>query len=248
MRWARIAVFAMLALMISLPASPVWAGMIPAATYKVAAGGGATADSRIVIFDTVAPKNHGMHKTMPSPNTGTGIITFSTTTPADISLAVKPTGGANTDYFITEAVINSTKANWTDYEIQLGFGVGKAFKLLDPTKTSLAFDGVAALTNGPTPTSDMFSLTKDTVSMLTFTDDKGVPKGGNVLFTFEISVPDKNAGKAIDMFTLRQFPTTVPEPSTLVLAGLGAVVLACCGRFGAARQKGRRPNPSAGAF
>ncbi len=137
----------------------------------------------------------------------------------DIVFDVKPTGGV-TEYSIREGVSNSTGVDWSGYTIQLGFGTGADFVLSTPGD-GLDFDSPDY--NSPLDFTVFFSTAINT------TEDEIVASGGvfpNGMFSipyflFSIDVPD-----GISKFTLRQFPTAVPEPmsaSMLAMLGVGAL-------------------------
>jgi hypothetical protein len=137
----------------------------------------------------------------------------------DIVFDVVPTGGV-TEYAIREGVSNSTGVDWSGYTIQLGFGTGADFVLSDPVD-GLDFDTPDL--NSPLDFTVFFS------TATTVTEDEIVASGGvfpNGMFSlpyfrFSIDVPD-----TFSQFTLRQFPTAVPEPmsaSLLGMLGLGAL-------------------------
>jgi hypothetical protein len=223
MRSPCIFFFLAVALVATLSTTQGWAGTIALGTYNVAAGGGASADSRIQILATNAVNNHTKHGNNPSTNTGPGFFNFKDATKAaDVALPITASKGI-TDYFISESVTNNTKAAWTNFEIELGFGTGAGFKLTPAGNTAPPFfDGVAA-NPGPTPTSDTFKKLLSAANELEWKTGN-VPIGDTVLFTFEIAVPDTTLkGKPVPNFTLHQFPTTnaAPEPSTLMLFGVG---------------------------
>ena len=128
----------------------------------------------------------------------------------DIVFDVVPTGGV-TEYSIREGVSNSTGVDWSGYTIQLGFGTGADFV------ASTAGDGLDFDTpdlNSPVDFTVFFS------TAVTATEDEIVASGGvfpNGMFSlpyfrFSIDVPD-----SFSKFTLRQFPTAVPEPTSVGL-------------------------------
>jgi len=138
--------------------------------------------------------------------------------PVDIVFDVDPTGGV-TEYSFREGVSNSTGVDWSGYTIQLGFGTGTGFVPSTPGD-GLDFDG--PLFNSPIDFTVFFP------SAIPTSEDEIVASGGihpNGLFSlpyfrFSVDVPD-----TFSSFTLRQFPTAVPEPSTVLLTALGLAVL-----------------------
>jgi hypothetical protein len=138
--------------------------------------------------------------------------------PADIEFTVVDSGGV-TEYAFIEGVQNGTGFDWTDYHIQLGFGMGILFVPSGPGD-GLDFD------DGPTHTSP-FSFAP--FSTVVVAEDGVDAFGGTIVspsftspFVFHVDVPD-----GITAFTVRQYPTTdfVPEPATMSLALLGYLAL-----------------------
>jgi hypothetical protein len=129
--------------------------------------------------------------------------------PVDIEFTVVPSSGV-TEYAFVEGVQNDTGIPWTDYHIQLGFGMGAAF-MPSPPGDGLDFDA---------PDYDSpFSFAPFTTVVV---GEDDVDAYGGVIpspmfvspFVFHVDVPD-----GITAFTVRQYPTTdfVPEPATLLL-------------------------------
>jgi hypothetical protein len=138
--------------------------------------------------------------------------------PVDIEFTVVPSGGT-TEYRFMEGVQNDTGIPWTDYHIELGFGMGTAF-VHSPLGDGLDFDA-------PAPDSP-FSFNPFT-TVIVGEDDidayNGViaPSTFTSPFVFHVDVPD-----GITSFTVRQYPTidiVVPEPGGLLLAGMSIVGL-----------------------
>jgi len=142
----------------------------------------------------------------------------------DIEFFVTDNGGV-TEYRVREGVNNSTGIAWTGYHIELGFGHGTGF-----TK-STAGDGLdfdAPDFNSPVS----FNPSPGIFPLAMVTEDDIIASGGVMppaafagYFIFHIDVPDGMAS-----FTLRQSPieaggAAVPEPSTLVLAVVGLMLL-----------------------
>jgi len=147
--------------------------------------------------------------------------------PIDIEYTIIPSGGV-TEYTFIEGVFNDTGTTWTDYHMQLGFGLGTDFVPSSPGD-DLDFD--APDFNSP------FSL-NPFLTVDVFEDDIDAYDGSIPDFTFvspfvfTIDVPD-----GISTFTIRQFPTTdfIPEPSSMLLLLLGSA--GCC----TARRTRNRP-------
>jgi hypothetical protein len=150
----------------------------------------------------------------------------SRTTPIDIVFNVNNSQGI-TEYLLAEGPFNGTGVAWNDYHIQLGFGTGAGFTLANPA-FGLQFD------NTPAPTSVNFSSTNLAAEKLDFSNGL-VPAGSGASLTFTIDVPD-SATAGSYQFTLRQFPSLVPEPSAFVLAAIGIVGLGLAARTRARRS------------
>jgi hypothetical protein len=136
--------------------------------------------------------------------------------PVDIIFDVIDTGGV-TEYSITEGVSNSTGLDFDQYQVQLGFGSGASFVLSSPGD-GLDFD--APDFNSPASFSTFFSTVSVSEDTILATDGL-MPNGAFSIpyFEFSIDVPD-----GISSFTLRQFPTAVPEPGTVMLLLLGGMM------------------------
>jgi hypothetical protein len=139
----------------------------------------------------------------------------------DIVFDVVPTGGV-TEYSIREGVSNSTGLDWSGYTIQLGFGTGADFVVSDPGD-GLDFDSLDF--NSPLDFTTFFSTATPVTADEIVASGGVFPDGAFSLpyFRFNIDVPD-----TFSQFTLRQFPTAVPEPvsaSLLTVLGLGSRTL-----------------------
>jgi hypothetical protein len=137
--------------------------------------------------------------------------------PVDLEFTVVPSGGV-TEYVMTEGVSNGTGIGWSGYRLELGYGVGSAFSP-SPSGDDLDFD--APDFNSGTDFSTFFSTVTETEDVITASGGF-FPIGGYSLppFVFSIDVPD-----GISAFTIRQVPIPVPEPSTLLIAGIAALSL-----------------------
>ena len=133
--------------------------------------------------------------------------------PVDIEFTVSDSGGV-TEYHFREGVFNGTGIPWTDYHMELGFGMGTDFA------RSTAGDGLdfdfpeqnSPVSMGPFTT---IVVGEDTIDAYNGVVPPLVYVG---YLHFHIDVPD-----GITAFTIRQYPTidgTVPEPSSLLLASI----------------------------
>ncbi|QDT73311.1 choice-of-anchor F family protein [Lacipirellula limnantheis] len=132
----------------------------------------------------------------------------------DIEFAVTPSGGV-TEYQFFESVDNNTGAIWNGYAIILGYGVGPNF-VQSTSDDGLDFD---------VPDLD-WGFASSAFSEI-ITDGESMQFGGRFHGTgaetiqFRLDVPDvATLRPGFDRFTLRQFPSYVPEPTTLVLVSL----------------------------
>lgn len=144
--------------------------------------------------------------------------------PVDIEFTVVPSGGV-TEYRFMEGVQNDTGIPWTDYHIQLGFGMGTAF-VPSTSGDGLDFDY-------PDLSSPFLFAPFTTVVV----GEDGIDAYGGVVpnatfvspFVFHVDVPD-----GISSFTVRQYPTiddgTVPEPSSVVMLVFGTLASMCLKR------------------
>lgn len=175
--------------------------------------------------------------------------TFDSLEPIDLIFEVKdlaPDGKEGiTEYFFLETdltgapyslpgfigVENNTGIAWIDYHFELGFGVGGDFAR-SGDYDGLDFDEPDP--PDPLPTSsDFASLDLGGDEDIISWSDGIVPDGGTVGFTFSIDVPSSSSyipdsALVTDgyTFTLRQQPSPIPEPGTMVLLGTGLAGLA----------------------
>jgi hypothetical protein len=158
------------------------------------------------------------------PGTDSNIIVpikrFDSTGYIDIEFQVRNSQPEGiTEYLLSEFVDNNTGINWSGYILQLGFGTGAQFT---QSTSSDALDFDAPGFDTP-PTSAAFANVALADDILVFSN--GLHSTGLQPYTFRIDVPD-----GITLFTLRQTPIPVPEPSTLVLAAGAALGLAAIKR------------------
>jgi hypothetical protein len=149
----------------------------------------------------------------------------SPTTPIDIVFNVTNSQGV-TEYLLAEGVFNGSGVAWNDYHVQLGFGTGAGFTLASPA-FGLQFD------NTPAPSSVNFPSTALAAEKLDFSNGL-VPANSGASLSFTIDVPDSAIAGSYQ-FTVRQFPSLVPEPGAFVLAVIGIVGLGLAVRTRARR-------------
>jgi hypothetical protein len=197
------------------------AGIIPLGGALPAVGGGTAS---VTGPFTQVPNNN---PTATSSNFAAIQKTFtSSTTPIDIVFNVTNSQGV-TEYLLAEGVFNGTGKAWNDYHVELGFGTGAGFTLANPA-FGLQFD------NTPPPSSVNFPTTNLSAQTLDFS--KGlVPANSGASLSYTIDVPD-SATAGSYQFTLRQFPSVVPEPGAFVLAAIGIVGLGLAVRTRARRS------------
>jgi len=157
-------------------------------------------------------------------NIGVPIKRFDQTGYIDIEFFVRtsdPRG--TTEYLLFESVDNNTGIDWSSYTMQLGTGLGAGF-VQSNGANGLTFD---APNYNPTPNSSAFDQVITNPTQLDFFD--GIQSTGSQIYQVWIDVPD-----GIQVFTLRQYPTAVPEPGTLALAAIAV------GGFGLLKLRRRR--------
>jgi len=133
----------------------------------------------------------------------------------DIVFTVAPSDGV-TEYQVSEFVDNNTGLPWSRYNMVLGHGVGPGF-VISPLNDGLDFD----FPNYDTPpASSAFAtvLTPDEDRLIYTNGSHGA---GAQTYALRIDVPDFAVTGGLATFTLRQFPTAVPEPSVIALAAIG---------------------------
>ncbi len=199
-------------LAVALLAAPAAAGVIQSGTATVSGPGLGTAFVPAII--TPNPNNDEVPSQSPDRGDGNLIVPikrFDFTDTIDIQFQVNSSDGV-TEYKVFESVDNNTGSAWSAYTVVLGFGTGANFLPSTPSDL-LDFDAPEFNT---LPTSAAFPTVTTGSDILIFSG--GIHGSGAQIYQYRIDVPD-----GITSFTLRQIPTAVPEPSTLVLAGMGAI-------------------------
>lgn len=141
----------------------------------------------------------------------------SPTVPIDIVFNVTLSGGT-TEYLIAEGIFNASGVPWNDFHVQLGFGTGANFVLANPS-LGLSFDGT------PPPSSADLPITALTAQELGYSGGF-IPNNSGMSLSFTIDVPDIAGRDGTYQFTMREYPSLAsPEPTSIVLAGFGAIAL-----------------------
>lgn len=118
----------------------------------------------------------------------------------DMVFSVDDVGMPTSEYIFTEGVNNGTGVNWTDYHLELGFGVGGDF-VISPPGDGLDFDAPDENSPYDFPPFATVVVGEDTIDCY----DGIVAPGGFYNFGFPIDVPS-----TISTFTIRQWPTISP--------------------------------------
>jgi len=217
---------AVLAAVITLYLSgSVFGGTIQATPAPIASGPGLGFASVAAIVTAQANNDNVPNANFTDSNIVVPLKRFDFPNFIDIQFSVAASDGV-TEYQISEFVDNNTASPWSSYRMQLGFGTGANF-VLSTANDGLDFD---APNYDTPPTSGAFStvLTPDE-DQLVYTG--GIHGGGAQPYNFRVDVPNL-VGRASPTFTLREFPTVVPEPATLILTIIWAFGLASYRRHG----------------
>jgi PEP-CTERM motif len=204
-------------LVLALLASTAPAGVILATPAPQASGPG-LGFATVAAVVTVQPNNDNV----PDPqkldnNIVVPLKRFDHADYIDLEFSVNPSDGV-TEYQVSEFVDNNTGSDWSSYRMVLGYGTAAGFTI-SGVGDGLDFDSPDYDTP---PTSGAFSnVDTSDEDILTFSG--GTHGSAAVPYTFRIDVPDLRDHLT---FTLRQIPTVVPEPGSLVLAVMAAAGLA----------------------
>jgi hypothetical protein len=187
-------------------------------------------------LDTRTPNNDNVPDTQFNLNSIDIRTEFRSLGPIDIVFDVIDSGGT-TEYEFSGGVENGTGVEWIAYDLELGFGTGDGFVRAGPL----------ALLDFDTPEKDsrfffvsFFTSLSHTADAIHASDGL-VPIGYVPLVAFSIDVPDDLGEihpEGVSQFTLRQFPTPVPEPSVVLLLGFGAATLTALGRLVTDKRRG----------
>jgi hypothetical protein len=201
------------ALLIASVGSAAVAATISTAAPPVASGPGLGLVSVPAIF-TPNPNNDNQTGGGPADNNVViPLKRFDFNDYIDIEFVVTATDGV-TEYKVTEFVDNNTGVNWSSYTMQLGTGVGGGFTPF--VGGGLDFDA-PGFDTPPTSTGPL-SIVATSPYQLKFSG--GSQSTGAQQYLFRLDIPDSFPG-GNNSFTLRQFPTPVPEPSAIALFVMG---------------------------
>lgn len=193
---------------------------------------------------------------------GLELVQFDAVAPIDIEFVAFNVLEGGTEYLFKETVLNNTGFNWGTFKIQLGFGTGQNFiesSLRDRLDFDVANAVGGAAPFGfelvglpfektPTPTSTAFNQLDRQANSLQWQGGK-ISQAQSVDFTFSLDLPNLSAlnqneipqeswllneqGQIVGYkFTLRQAPSAVPEPSSV----LGLISIGLFGLGGALKR------------
>lgn len=136
----------------------------------------------------------------------------------DLVFDVINSGGV-TEYAVIEGVSNSTGVDWGSYHIELGFGSEGSF-VKSTSGDGLDFDSPDFDSTANFNPGGFFfptvNVTEDDIIATGGTMPAGAYAGN---FVFHVDIPD-----GISSFTIRQSPIAVPEPASIALISLSALL------------------------
>jgi hypothetical protein len=201
-RNAIVALSALIGGAVAVVAAPSGAAIITSGTYTALGTAGNASASVISLPPTYAITSAGK--------------TFTSIGPLDFVFPVTYSDNFSTlTYFVTEGITNNTTSTFSDYHEVIGNNSGGAFT---PGSNPVTFVTPAdsSFTN---PAFTGRSVSSDEIDY----SGGSISPGQAFSLTFSITVPDN--GTSPYSFTLRQFPTVVPEPATFVPLALGLIGL-----------------------
>ncbi|MGD0461391.1 MAG: PEP-CTERM sorting domain-containing protein [Tepidisphaeraceae bacterium] len=136
---------------------------------------------------------------------------FTAVGPIDITFDTQNNGSTTSYVIVGEGIANDVTppVTFTDYHEQLGSGTDGNFLLTNTPVNFAGPDNNSAFT--------VMTLAPYTLDM----SQGSVAPLDTLSVGFDLTVPDS----AASTFTLRQYPTVVPEPASLGLLGLGSLAL-----------------------
>jgi hypothetical protein len=140
---------------------------------------------------------------------------FTSIGPLDVLFPVTASSSIST-YVVTEGITNNTTQTWSDYHELLGSGVDGSF--IQGSFASFVLPVDSTYTNAA------FTTRAVSPSEIDYSGGAVIP-GQAITLTYSIFVPDGPVIPSPNSFSLRQFPTVVPEPSCLALLVIGSTGL-----------------------